>query len=55
MSPKAPSPDPEVLPCVSEKCVGCEAELERTQLHALLCKHEEEQASESRGLFGEKS
>ena len=53
VSPEASSPDPQMLPSFSEKRPGYEAEFERAQLHALLCKHEEEQATESGGLLGE--
>ena len=37
-----------------EKCAGCEAELQRTQLHALLRKHKEEQTSKGGRFLGEK-
>ena len=43
-----------MLPRFPEKCTGYEAEFERTQLHALLRKHEEEQASEGGGFLREK-
>lgn len=54
MSAKASGSHPEVLSCISEECTGCETELKRTKLHALLCKHKEEQASEGGRFFGEK-
>lgn len=43
-----------MLPRFPEKCIGYEAEFERTQLYALLRKHEEEQASEGGGFLREK-
>lgn len=42
-----------MLPHFSEKRARYEAEFERIELHALLCKHEEEQASKGWGFLGE--
>ena len=43
-----------MLSRIPEKRARCEAELKRTQLHALLRKHKEEQASKGGRFFGEK-
>ena len=43
-----------MLSCIPEKCTGCETKFKRTQLHALLRKHKEKQASEGGRFLGEK-
>lgn len=55
MPAEASSTGAQMLSKVPEECARCEAELQRTQLFALLCKYQKEQAPQSGLVPGEEN